>query len=119
MERYLSQRLNISLVAILTALCLLFLTTVGALANTVNISDPVHVLNAAQVKSEASNLPDPMNIFTTNTFNGTSSAFEQQTHSHITSSNLIVMAIDTLNKHVAIVGGTNVPLQQHQYDAAT
>src|SRR5881227_1484671 len=53
------RRLNISLIAIISAFCLLLATTIATQANTVNISDPAHVLNADQVRSEAANLPDP------------------------------------------------------------
>ena len=46
-------------------------------------------------------------------------AFDQQTQTHITSSNLLVMAIDTVHKHLAIVAGSSVPLSNSQYTAAT
>ena len=116
--RSLAQRLNISLIALVTALCLLFATTPAVQANTVNISDPAGVLNANQVRSEAANLPDPISIYTTKTFTGTSSDFDQQTRSHITGPNLIVMAIDTMHHHLAIVGGSSVPLSNSQYNDA-
>src|SRR5438270_12695971 len=44
------RRLNISLIAIISAFCLLLATTIATQANTVNISDPAHVLNADQVR---------------------------------------------------------------------
>lgn len=119
MKQPLFRRWYISLIAALMAMCLAVTTVVGASANTVNISDQSKVLNAGQVRSEASNLPNPINIYTTNTFSGDSSAFKQRTYSHVTNTNLIVIAIDTVNKHVAIVGGTSVPLSQSQYDNAT
>jgi len=97
---------------------MLFIIPIVALANTVNISDAANVLNVSQVRSEAANLPDPINIYTTSTFNGSTSAFDQQTRGHITSSNLLVMAIDTAHKHVTIVGGSNVPLSNSQYNNA-
>ncbi len=119
MKQPLLRSIYISLVAALMALGLVVMTAIGASANTVNISDQSHVLNASQVQSEASNLPNPISIYTTNTFSGDTNAFKQKTYSHVTNQNMIVMAIDTVNKHVAIVGGTNVPLRQQQYDAAT
>lgn len=112
------RRLKIGLITTVIACCVLLATTVGALANTVNISDAAHVLNAAQVTSEASNLPDPISIYTTNTFSGSQSALEQRAISHITNPNLIVMAIDTAQHHLAIVGGSNVPLSNSQYNDA-
>ena len=114
----LTRRLNISLIALITALCLLLATTLAVQANTVIINDPAGVLNADQVRSEAANLPDPISIYTTKTFTGTSSDFDQRTRSHITSPNMIVIAIDTVHHHLAIVGGSSVPLSNSQYNDA-
>ena len=116
--RSLAQRFTISLITLVTALCLLLATTPAAQANTVNISDPAGVLNTNQVRSEAANLPDPISIYTTKTFTGTSSDFDQRTRTHITSPNLIVIAIDTVHHHLAIVGGSNVSLSNSQYNDA-
>src|SRR5438105_7207693 len=114
----LARRLNISLIALITALCLLLATTLAVQANTVIINDPAGVLNADQVRSEAANLPDPVNIYTTNSFTGTSADFDQRARSHITNPNLIVIAIDTTHHHLAIVGGSSVPLSTSQYNDA-
>ena len=116
--RSLARRLNISLIALVTALCLLLATTLAVQANTVIINDPAGVLNADQVRSEAANLPDPISIYTTKTFTGTSSDFDQRTRSHITSPNMIVITIDTVHHHLAIVGGSSVPLSNSQYNDA-
>ncbi len=107
------------LFALVLALGLLLIMPLVGQANTVYISDAAHVLNAGQVRTEAANLPDPINIYTTNTFNGSTSSFDQETRSHLTSANLLVMAIDTVHKHLAIVGGSNVPLSNSQYNDAT
>src|SRR5438128_7570739 len=70
------RRLVMGLIATLAALCLLFVTTMGALADTVNISDKAGVLkNASQVQSEAANLGYPVNIYTMKNFTGTETAF--------------------------------------------
>ena len=114
----LTRRLNISLIALITALCLLLATTLAVQANTVIINDPAGVLNADQVRSEAANLPDPISIYTTKTFTGTTSDFDQRTRSHITSPNMIVITIDTVHHHLAIVGGSSVPLSNSQYNDA-
>ena len=109
-----------SILAVGIALCLLFATTLMALANTVYIGDAAHVLDQNQVKDAASKLPDPVSIYTTSTFNGTTTQFDQQARSHITNPNTIVIAIDTTHRHLAIVGGSNVPLSSSQYqDAVT
>ncbi len=108
-----------STLAMVIALCLLCATTVLALANTVYISDAAHVFgDQSQVKNEAATLPNPIGIYTTSTFNGTNQEFDQQTRSHITNPNMIVMAIDTTHHHLAIVGGSNVPLSNSQYQDA-
>ena len=113
------QPIYIGIFAIVGVFILLLLTSVVGLASTVTINDPVNVLNAGQVQSEGSNLPDPITIYTTSTFTGTTAAFDQQTKTHITSPNLLVMAIDTVHKHVTIVGGSNIPLSNSQYNSAT
>ncbi len=109
------------LIATGMALCLSLLAVAGASANSVNIYDQANVLNADQVRSAASSLPNPINIYTTNAFTGDTSAFEHQATTHLTNPNLLVMAIDTnsAHHHVAIVGGSDVPLSQSQYDSAT
>ena len=107
------------LLAVVLALGMLCIMPLVVLANTVNISDAANVLNVSQVRSEAANLPDPINIYTTSTFSGSNTAFDQQTRSHITSPNLLVMAIDTTHKHLYIAGGSSVPLSNSQYTDAT
>jgi hypothetical protein len=115
------RRFYVRLIATGMALCLSLLAVAGASANSVNIYDQANVLNADQVRSAASSLPNPINIYTTNTFTGDTSAFEHQATTHLTNPNLLVMAIDTnsAHHHVAIVGGSDVSLSQSQYDSAT
>ncbi len=103
---------------VIAALCLILFSTYSASANTVQINDAAHVLNVAQVKPEAANLPDPIAIYTTNAFAGSASAFDQLARSHITNPVLIVIAIDTVHHHLAIVGGASVPLSDAQYSQA-
>jgi serine/threonine protein kinase len=86
--------------------------------NRVRISDASQVLHLGQVQSEAEKLPYPLDIYTTNTFTGTTTDFDQRASSHVTSSNLIVIAIDTIHRHLAIVGGAGVPLSESQYSDA-
>ncbi len=114
-----SRRLRMGLLATVAALCLVFVTAIGALADTVHVYDRANVLNVSQVQSEAANLSDPMDIYTTNTFTGTKAAFDQRTRNLASAnSRLIVMAIDTVHKHLYIDGGSSVPLTRSQYDAA-
>ena len=117
-SRSLVRRSTIGLMAVVAALALLLVTATVALADTVHIYDAANVLNVSQVQSDASSLPYPIDIYTTKTFNGSTSAFDQRTAGHLTSSRLIVIAIDTVHKHLAIVGGSSVPLSSSQYGSA-
>lgn len=109
---------NKSLLATVLACCLLLFATVGAFASTVNINDAANVLNKSQVQSAASSLGYPVNIYTVNNFNGSSQAFSQRAAADIQNSNMIVMAIDTVNHYVAIDGGKSVPLTNSAYTSA-
>ncbi len=117
-SRSLVRRSTIGLLAVVAALALLLVTATVALADTVHIYDAANVLNVSQVQSDASSLLYPIDIYTTKTFNGSTSAFDQRTSGHLTSSRLIVIAIDTGHKHLAIVGGSSVPLSSSQYSSA-
>lgn len=107
------------LLALVLALCLLVTTSLTAFAGTVRISDPVQVLNVSQITAEGSQLSYALDIYTTSTYTGTSSDFVARTISvHLTSPSLIVIAIDTTHRYLAIVGGKNVPLTTSQYNSA-
>lgn len=108
------------LLAFCAALMLLAITSAKVFADTVNIVDNAHVLDVAQVTDQASQLSDPVSIYTNNTFTGTTDAFDQFTTTFIgpNDSNLIVINIDTVHRHLAIVGGTMVSLSNDQYAAA-
>src|SRR5205085_7168643 len=116
-----TRRITISLAAIIAAMCLLVITTMGALADTVNISDKAGVLNVAEVQSEASNLPYPINIYTINNFTGTKSSFDQDAINTINNAHnprLIVIAIDTKDRYLTIVGGKDVSTSNSVYNDA-
>src|SRR5438067_3427904 len=113
--------LVMGLIATLAAICLLLVTTLGALGDTVNISDKAGVLNTSQVQSEALKLPYPVNIYTMNNFTGSESAFNQAAASTLNKANnprLIIIAIDTRNKFLAIVGGKDVSTSNSVYNDA-
>ena len=115
------RRLIMGLIATLATLYLLLVTTMGALANTVNIFDKAGVLNASQVQSEAANLPYPVNIYTMNNFTGNETAFNQEavrTLNDLHNPRLIVIAIDTHNHFLAIVGGKDVSTSNSVYNDA-
>src|SRR6266566_9834547 len=82
---------------------------------TVHVNDNAGVLDQNRVQSEASSLPYSMDIYTVNTFSGTKSQFDQATRAKLGNNpDLIVMAVDTVHHHLAIVRGANVPLQSNQ-----
>lgn len=114
-----TRRLAPALLATLLALVFLLTTSLSVFANTVRVSDPAQVLNVSQVTSEGSRLAYDLDIYTTNTFTGSSSDFTSRTvTAHLTSKSLIVIAIDTDHRYLAIVGGKNVPLTTSQYNVA-
>jgi hypothetical protein len=119
--KYPGRRLVMGLIATLAAFCLLLVTTLGVLADTVNISDKAGVLKASQVQNEAANLPYPVNIYTMNNFTGSESAFNQEavrTLNDAHNPRLIIIAIDTHNKFLAIVGGKDVSTSNSVYNDA-
>lgn len=110
--------LRTGLFATVAALCLFCITVTATFASTVNIYDNAGVLNQSQVRSEASSLSYPIDIYTTNNYTGSKSAFDQTTASKVNKTNLIVIAIDTVQHHLAIVGGRGVNLSSSQYTDA-
>ncbi|HEX9133008.1 MAG TPA: serine/threonine-protein kinase [Ktedonobacteraceae bacterium] len=86
--------------------------------NTVHIYDRAGVLQVEKVQSEAAKLPYPIDIYTVNDFSGTTTDFDQRTRSQVTTSRLMVIAIDTVHRHVYITGGPDVPLRSEQYQSA-
>ncbi len=115
----LSGQLKLSFVALIAAFCLMLTTSVGAMADTVRISDPLGVLNQSQVMNEGAKLSYPLDVYTTNTFSGRASDFVTRTIAlHLTSKRLIVIAIDTFHHYLAIVGGSSVSLSKSDYTNA-
>src|SRR5215831_692429 len=115
------RRFVLGLIAIFGALSLMLVTTLAATADAVYISDKAGVLKTSQVQSAASQLGYPVNIYTMNNFTGSESAFNQETVNTLNKANnprLIVIAIDTNNKFLAIVGGKNVSTSNSVYNDA-
>jgi hypothetical protein len=111
----------LALIATLAALGLLLVTAMGALADTVNIDDKAGVLDQNQVQNAASQLPYPVNIYTMNNFSGSESAFNQEavrTLNDLHNPRLIIIAIDTGHKFLAIVGGKSVSTNNSVYNDA-
>src|SRR5579885_83442 len=107
-RRSLRRRLLPYLLAVFTACSLVVFTASAALANTVEIYDDSHVLNTSQVRSDASSLSDPIRIYTTGDYATSNSAFDQVTKQKINTTHTLVIAINTVSRHLAIVGGSSV-----------
>ena len=103
----------------LLAVLLLILVGARGTSETVHVYDNAHVLNTNRVQSEASSLPYSVDIYTVNTFTGSKTAFDQETRAKLgNNADLIVIAIDTVHHHMAIVRGANVPLSSSQIQSA-
>lgn len=77
----------------------------------VQIHDGANVLNASQIQNTASQLSNPVAIYTTNNFQGTQADFQRVATQKLSGNpNLIVMAIDTAHHYIFIARGSNVPL---------
>jgi len=101
-----------SLLGLFAALLLLTISACGS-KNTVQIYDNAHVLNSSKVQNVASNLPNPIAIYTTNTFQGTEADFQRTAIQKLNGDpNLIVMAIDTNSRYLYIARGSNVQLSR-------
>jgi hypothetical protein len=105
----------------LAIVAVFFLVLVSACggSNAVHVYDNARVLDQNRVQNEASSLPYSMDIYTVNTFTGTKPEFDRATLTKLgNNSKLIVMAVDTVHHHLAIVRGSNVPLSQSQIQGA-
>ncbi len=102
------------LFALVGALSLVLLTTTQALANSVTIQDQAQVLDQAKVENAAQALSYTVQIDTTNTFSGDQDALNSDAHNRLPDQNSIVIEIDTVQRHLSIQSGTNVPLTDDQ-----
>ncbi|MGH3430288.1 MAG: hypothetical protein ACRDQZ_22420 [Mycobacteriales bacterium] len=74
-------------------------------AETVQIFDASKVLDVTKVQNKASTLPRPVTIFTTAKSATDNDAFDAQAQTKVTSPKIVVIAINTESKHLAIRGG--------------
>jgi hypothetical protein len=84
-----------------------------AQAGAVEIHDAMHVLSQTETSSvtnAASQLPDPVKIYTTNILSNDTSAFDAKIQTHITAPNDIVIGINTQSQHIAVRGGPRAGL---------
>lgn len=98
------------LLGLFVLVSLLTLSACGSV-NSVRIYDHARVLNTSQVNNAASRLPNDIDIYTTNTFQGTKSDFQRTASAKLGNDpNRIVMAIDTTHHYLYIARGSSVPL---------
>lgn len=98
---------------LLGLLALLLLLTASACGTnkSAQVYDNARVLNSSKVQNAASNLPNPIAIYTTNTFQGTEADFQRTAIQKLNGNpDMIVMAIDTNSRYLYIARGANVPL---------
>jgi hypothetical protein len=108
-----------SILGMIAVFCIVLISACGGGTNTVHVYDNAGVLTQNQVQNEASSLPSSIDIYTVNTFNGSKAAFDQTTRSKLGNNpDLIVVAIDTVHHHLAIVRGSNVSLSSSQIQSA-
>jgi hypothetical protein len=90
--------------------CLVAISACGS-GNSAQVYDSARVLNTSQVRSAASQLPKPVAIYTTNTFQGNQADFQRAAIQKLNGNpNTIVMAIDTAHRYIYIARGSNVQL---------
>ncbi|HEY4385852.1 MAG TPA: hypothetical protein VGN34_15455, partial [Ktedonobacteraceae bacterium] len=106
-----------SLIALCVSLALLLTCVASAFAASVNIYDNAGVLNSGQVRSQASKLQYPIDIYTTDVFTGSRTSFGQQADGKMRGNSLI-LAVDTVNKYIWVNGSKGVPLSRTQYQDA-
>jgi ABC-type cobalt transport system substrate-binding protein len=111
-------RMSRGLLINIVAFCLLLTTTMTAWASVEKIVDQANVLNENQVRSAGASLRYPVEIYTIPDFSGTSSQFKQRARDHLTSTDLIVIAISTSQHRVTIVAGSRVPLSSAESNNA-
>jgi len=100
--------------------CLLFLLSVRpAFATLGTFEDEAKVLDQTKVRDAAHQIEYTVSVYTTTTFDGSKAAFDAGTKKKADRlSTGIVINIDTKARHLAIYGGSKVPLKKDQYDAA-
>ena len=101
--------------ALLAAVLLL---AAPASANTVEIFDASHVLDATRIYNEAAKLADPVRIYTTTKDATDNAAFDRETASKVSAPDLIVIAMNTQSHHLAIRTGAQAQISPSEATAA-
>jgi hypothetical protein len=105
--------------ALMAVLVTVLLAAAPAAAAAVNIVDDSHVLDVTRVQNEAATLPDPVAVYTTTKFADDKAAFDRETQSKASAPTIVVIAINTQSRHLAIRTGTRSRVTQSAARAAT
>jgi hypothetical protein len=108
------RRMSKGILVSVAACSWVLITTVSAWASVNKIVDAAGILDQNQVRSAGASLPYPVDIYTTQSFSGTSIQFEQRARSHLTNADMIVMAISTSPRYMTVVAGSAVPLSNSE-----
>jgi hypothetical protein len=103
----------------LAGLAAVLLVATPAAAAAVNVVDDSHVLDVARVQNEAATLPDPVAIYTTTKLADDKAAFDRETQSKVSGPTVIVIAINTQSRHLAIRSGPRSRVTQTDARTAT
>ncbi len=77
----------------------------------VEVDDYAHVLNSASVQGVAAGMSSSLLIYTTNTFEGSQSAFRQEAIQQLQGDSArVILAIDTKHRYLSITRGSDVAL---------
>ncbi len=112
------RRLSIA-TGFLAGLAAVLLMAAPAAAAAVNIVDDSHVLDVTRVQNEAATLPDPVAIYTTTKLADDKAAFDRETQSKVSGPTVVVIAINTQSRHLAIRSGPRSRVTQTDARTAT
>ena len=103
----------------ITVLATLVLAAGPAEAAAVSIHDDSHVLDVTQIQNQAATLPDPVAVYTTTKFADDKAAFDREAQAKVTSPTVVVIAVNTQSRHLAIRTGPKSRVTQQAAAAAT
>jgi hypothetical protein len=102
-----------------TVLAVLLVAAGPAQAAAVSIHDDSHVLNVTQVQNAAATLPDPVEIYTTTKYADDKAAFDREAQAKVTAPTIVVIAVNTQSRHLAIRSGATSRVTQQAAGTAT
>jgi uncharacterized membrane protein YgcG len=94
-------------------------SAITVLAVLVTASGPAQVLDVTRVQNEAATLPDPVEVYTSTKYADDKAAFDRETQAKVTGPTVVVIAINTQSRHLAIRTGPKSRITQQAAAAAT